>query len=79
MSSMLCGALCALRCLLNCCPWSPCAGQRKCLVMSSVITEQLNQWRSSSGMMNLWQDACAGETHFDDVAVSEEALAKDNV
>ena len=36
-------------------------------MMSSVITEQLNQWRSSSGMMNLWQDACAGETHFDDV------------
>ena len=48
-------------------------------MMSSVITGQLNQWRSSSEMMNLWQGACDRETHFDDVAVSEEALAKDNV
>ena len=49
-------------------------------MISSVLTECLNQWRSNSGIMNLWQDACClcRETHFSDVAVSEEALAKDN-
>ena len=60
MSSMLYGALYILQCLLICPPLSPRTGKKKHLVISSVITERLNQWTSSSGMMNLWQDACAG-------------------
>ena len=81
INSVVCGALCTLQCLLNLSSIvPPCAGKGKHPLISSVLTEWLNQWRSNSGIMNLWQDACClcRETHFSDVAVSEEALAKDN-
>lgn len=47
--------------------------------MGLLLLEQLEQWKSGSGIMRLWQDACNREAKFVDFAVSEEALAKDNI
>ena len=57
----------------------PCAGHKKRYLVDSLITERLDQWRSSTGIVHLWQDACAGETHFGDTAASEDVLAGYNV
>ena len=57
----------------------PCAGRKKRCLVGSLITERLDQWRFGTGIVRLWQDACAGETHFGDTAASEDVLAGHNV